>query len=304
MAPSESSAYDANTYARFCGPQNLEKALNTLSGLVQGVLADQALAPTEAAMLRRWLDLHAAAETFHPYSEFLPIVREALEDNVLTEHERADILWLCERLKGDSPFYDRVTADLQRLQGLMAGIVADSQINVSELTSLADWLADHDHLRTTWPYEEVCGVLTSVMADGVVDPAEEQKLLSFFQEFMLTETKRVIGNPPVMIDGTVSGVCAVDPAIIVSGSSFCFTGKSSRSTRSGIESVVRGNGGSFVQTIRPNLDYLVIGNEGNRCWAYACYGRKIEQAIELRKGGARLMIVHENDFWDAVAELE
>jgi hypothetical protein len=304
MAPNESAAYDANAYATFCGPQNLEKALNTLWGLINGILADEVLSPAEVETLGRWIDLHAAAETFHPYSEFIPLLRDALNDNVLTEEERADILWVCESLKDDSPFYNRVTADLQRLQGLMAGIVADSHVTERELSGLADWLADNDHLRTTWPYEEVCGVVTAVLADGVVDPDEEQRLLNLFQDFMLTETKKVIGNPPVVVNGTVTGVCAVDPEIAISGRSFCFTGKSSRSTRSEIAAVVQRLGGTFVPSVKGTLDYLVIGNEGNRCWAFACYGRKIEQAIELRKMGSRMMIVHENDFWDAVADSE
>jgi hypothetical protein len=49
------------------------------------------------------------------------------------------------------------------------------------------------------------------------------------------------------------------------------------------------------------LDYMVFGTAGNPCWAYACYGRKVEQAVALRKEGYRLMIVH--DFRDALADL-
>ena len=47
-------------------------------------------------------------------------------------------------------------------------------------------------------------------------------------------------------------------------------------------------------------NYLIVGNAGNPCWAYACYGRKIEEAVALRKEGAQVTIVNETDFWDAV----
>ena len=50
------------------------------------------------------------------------------------------------------------------------------------------------------------------------------------------------------------------------------------------------------------LNYLVIGAEGNPCWSYACYGRKVEKAVELRRAGAQILLVHENDFHDAVAD--
>jgi hypothetical protein len=50
------------------------------------------------------------------------------------------------------------------------------------------------------------------------------------------------------------------------------------------------------------LDYLIVAAERNLCWAFSCYGRKVEAAMDLRKSGTRLTIVHENDFWDAVAD--
>lgn len=31
-------------------------------------------------------------------------------------------------------------------------------------------------------------------------------------------------------------------------------------------------------------------------WAFSCYGRKVEKAVQLRKDGSQVIIVHENDF--------
>ena len=56
--------------------------------------------------------------------------------------------------------------------------------------------------------------------------------------------------------------------------------------------------------VSPKTDYLIVGNAGNPCWAFACYGRKIEDAIRLRKDGAKVVIVNETDFWDAVEDAE
>lgn len=61
-------------------------------------------------------------------------------------------------------------------------------------------------------------------------------------------------------------------------------------------------GGKFVKNISPKVQYLVIGADGNPTWAYACYGRKIEEVINLRKAGVPLILVHEHDFHDAVAD--
>ena len=57
-----------------------------------------------------------------------------------------------------------------------------------------------------------------------------------------------------------------------------------------------------MNSVSKKTNYLIVGDDGNPCWAYACYGRKVEKAINLRKEGAQIIIVHENDFWDEVEE--
>jgi SH3-like domain-containing protein len=48
----------------------------------------------------------------------------------------------------------------------------------------------------------------------------------------------------------------------------------------------------------------LIGDEGNPCWVFSCYGRKVEKAIQYRKSGLPILIIHENDFWNAIRQLE
>jgi NAD-dependent DNA ligase len=93
----------------------------------------------------------------------------------------------------------------------------------------------------------------------------------------------------------------VAPEITFSGHKFCFTGESTRATRTQMEALAFDRGGWVVKSVSPVVDYLVVGAAGNPCWAYACYGRKIEQAMQLRREGSKLLIVHEVDFFDAVA---
>lgn len=83
---------------------------------------------------------------------------------------------------------------------------------------------------------------------------------------------------------------------------FCFTGASSKYTRAEFEGLVRQLGRETLPGVSAKLHYLVIGAEGNPCWAFACYGRKVEKAVALRRKGARVVILHENDFHDAVLD--
>ena len=62
-------------------------------------------------------------------------------------------------------------------------------------------------------------------------------------------------------------------------------------------------GGLVYDSVVNDLDYLVIGSGGNPCWAYACYGRKVEAAMRLRiEKGRPVLLVHEYDFLDAVQD--
>ncbi|WP_026974233.1 BRCT domain-containing protein, partial [Alicyclobacillus contaminans] len=71
--------------------------------------------------------------------------------------------------------------------------------------------------------------------------------------------------------------------------------------RADIQKVVIEHGGRFSNSVTVDTDYLVVGDQGNPCWAFSCYGRKVEKAVKLRKQGRRILIIHEVDFWDALA---
>ena len=58
-------------------------------------------------------------------------------------------------------------------------------------------------------------------------------------------------------------------------------------------------GGFVVNTVSSKLNYLIVCDEKNSCWAFTCYGKKIEQAMKQRKQGSNLVIVHEFDLYDA-----
>lgn len=80
--------------------------------------------------------------------------------------------------------------------------------------------------------------------------------------------------------------------------------KSSKATRKELEKIIK-NAGGFInfKSVTKETNYLIVGNDGNQCWAFSTYGRKVERTIELRKKGLKIMIIQENDFWDAVENL-
>ncbi len=288
---------DQSLYRTFCEQQILEKSVNTLIGVVEGITADKVTNDQEIELLNEWMIIHSPYERLHPFNEFFPLLNSVLEDGVLDESERADITWLARKIiRGE--LVDSAKGDMQVLHGLLQGIIADGQLNKDELVSLQDWLSDHEHLRKIWPYDEIESLLMSTLSDGIVDQTEHKMLIAFLQDFCELKPDDRTGE----IQHTVTGVCAVCPDIEFVGQKFAITGSSDRMKRSEFEMKIAALGGIPHSRVTKDLNYLVIGSNGNPCWAYACYGRKVEMAMRLRREGSRLMIIHENDLWDAIRD--
>jgi hypothetical protein len=292
---------DHQEYVRFTSRARIEKSVNSLLGLIEGIAIDSSINPSEVSFLNLWLSEHVDVRDRHPYNELVPVVQAAVADGVLTQDEHDDIVWLCERLRS-TEYFDKTTADLQRLHAIVGGIVSDGRVTEHELRGLSSWLQDHEHLKTCWPYDEIDSLVLGVMKDKMIDPEEHALLRGFFSEFIAVLDDRTITSPVVTEASNIVGLCAVCPEIEFTDSTFCFTGASSRYTRKELAATVERLGGTFAPTITKSVRYLIIGADGNPCWAYACYGRKVEKAVELRKMGLRVLIIHENDFHDAVAD--
>jgi len=288
-------------YYKFTSRSRFNKAVNSLLGIIEGISADSIINNSEIKFILSWIDMHKAYRNRHPFNELIPIVSNALSDGILSDEERDDIIWLCEKLRS-TDYYDIITADIQRLHSIMGAIVSDGIITEMELRGLSEWLYEHEHLRRCWPYDEVESVITSVLADGKIDNEEHEFLKEFFGEFLSIGDNRAVSKALVSSDTTIQGLCSVCPSIIFKNSIFCFTGSSCKYTRKQFFEIVMNLGGKVTNYINPKIDYLIIGADGNPCWAYACYGRKVEEAVNLRKQGHRLLIVHENDFNDAIED--
>ncbi|MFZ5480465.1 MAG: BRCT domain-containing protein [Myxococcota bacterium] len=294
---------DHRAVMRLSGRQRLEKALATIDGLLVGMETDGHVTSAEAALLRAWMDEHADVARFHPFNEIVPMIEAGLEDEVLSPDEIADIRWLAARIL-DASYLDGVTREVQALQGLLGGIASDGRVTAAELEVLGAWMEDRMHLKSVWPFDEVEALRMVMLRDGQVDPQEHTQLLAFFAEFTRLQEHRAISPLDIHVEGQVQGgLCAVGPEVVFADKKFCFTGASARAKRREMEDLVQRLGGR-VGSVGPSLDFLVVGAEGNPAWAYSCYGRKVEEAMRLRRTGARLTLVHETDFWDAVADHE
>jgi len=296
-------------YQRLCYRQNVDKALKTLSGILLGILADGEVSANEIEFLKTWLKENREVSERPPYNEIFFSLEEFIAAPEISKEIREDILWLCQRINSEDIYYNAHTSSLQTLQGMLAGIVSDGKISETELRSLEKWLDSNDYLKNCYPYSEVSSLLTMVLQDGKIDENEHKILMEFFSEFILSDNHKVIQNPLVEIGGSITGLCAICPEIEFENKLFCFTGASRKYFRETLAQMVRKLGGEFNNRLSQMTDYLIIGDNGNPCWAFSCYGRKVEQAVQMRKEGIRsqngendIVLIHENDFLDAVQD--
>ena len=300
------TANEREEYQQFTKPAEVYKAINILRGIVSGISTDVKITGDEINELVHWCSMHNHLRAWHPFSEILPVVENACADSIITEDEAKDILWLCTNFSSSASYYNTVTSSIQFLAGMIHGIMADGELSDAEINSIKNWIDDNDFLAGTYPFDEINSLLTSVLADKKIEEEERNTLLAFFSniiEFENSLNLKAEDYTKLREKYSVAGICSICPEIEIEGRTFCFTGESLRGTRKEIYDLITQLGGICRSNVTKETDYLIVGNGSNPCWAYACYGRKIEEAMALRKGGAPVVIVNETDFWDAADDL-
>lgn len=297
---------EISDYRKFTGPAELHKAINTLKGIVAGITTDYKISKDEVNELSHWCLQHANLINRHPFNELIPLIQSAYEDGVLEESEANDIVWLCNNFISDSDYYDLITTGLQFLSGLIHGILSDGIITDEEIRTLKSWITTNDYLTGCYPFDEIESLLMTILMDGKVTEDERNMLTAFLSNFIdlkLSYNLNSIDLDALKNKYSIEGICSICQSIDFKGNVFCFTGQSTRATRAEIAAIIAHQGGDFKNNITNKTRYLIVGNDGNPCWAYSCYGRKIEDAISRRKAGQRLIIVNEVDFWDIIDDL-
>ena len=281
--------------------QRREEQLNTLKGIIGGIDADRKINDLEIRYVNQWMDEHAnQAEQLH-YADLTAYLNQALSDGVLSAAEKSEVLEHITAFQSDS-FYNAVTQQMQVFHGTLGGIASDGRIEETEIRSLREWMNEHNELARHWPFTEIDSLITSALADGVIEPLEHQRLLEWCGAFTDISSHKTLIGKPTGFGSSIYGIAACAPTITFSGSTFCITGASARAKRAVICGYIESLGGLIAEATQ-KLDYLVLCDAGSKCWAYACYGRKVEAVMENRKTGtSTTLIIAEVDLWDALMD--
>jgi hypothetical protein len=285
-------------YYKYTGPARAEKAFNSLRGIVTGIVSDNVVDQVEIAELDGWIALHHDLLHRQPFKEVVDSVKYMLHAGVIAQDDVDDLLWVFDKFQGEYDYYDIQTADMQILQGMCHGILSDGEVSDDEIISLKTWLADHRNLSSFYPYDEIHTILTKVLEDGIIDEDERLQITAILSEFVAVTDSCIKSSLQAKIKSIqVDTVCATNPNIDLKDRKFVLTGSFNRGTKADIQTAIEIAGGAVIKNVTKAANYLVVGGAGNPCWTYACYGRKVEKAMKMRKAGHTVTIVTESDLW-------
>lgn len=179
---------------------------------------------------------------------------------------------------------------VDELIGIARGLCADNVLNEAEVEFLEKWLAANvgitGHPVVATLYERV----RDILADDVVDQHERADLLDTLSAF--SDITFELGE--VMKPGSLP-LCSPAPDLSFAGKNYCFTGTFNFGGRRDCHAAVELRGAAAGSLTR-RTDYLVIGAYATESWKHSSFGRKIEQACEMRDSGIPISILSE-DHW-------
>ncbi|PAF44156.1 BRCT domain-containing protein [Helicobacter sp. 11S02629-2] len=170
----------------------------------------------------------------------------------------------------------------------MARMLSIGPINTEQVKALHGWLDRQEHFAHIFPFSEVVPVVKKVLADGVVDEEEKVELINLFGSLVgsLQGEDETFATTPSLLPFS-------EPVLEFESSGFVLTGVFLMSKRSAVEEIIKRKGGTCQRNISGNTRYIVIGGVASDAYKYGNFGTKIEDALELKKKGAKIEFISE-----------
>jgi len=180
---------------------------------------------------------------------------------------------------------------IDTLIGISKGLVADGKVDQAESEFLLSWLIQSRQTTDNPVIVNLLDKVDTMLEDGILDSEESEELLSLLHK--ITGEPSEIGE---LAKTTSLPVNNPIPQIAFKDMSFLFTGTCAYGTRKQCQSTVESLGGINAKSVTKRLNYLVLGTYVTDSWAHESYGRKIEKAMEYRDNGVPLIIITE-EYW-------
>jgi hypothetical protein len=175
--------------------------------------------------------------------------------------------------------------------GLCRGLLSDGAVSGQEAQFLKDWIERNAIHADDYPFNVLYRQLHAALADGVLDSDEERDLLNTLVFLVGGESVRQQGAGASL--SSALPLCDPAPVIVFPQSIFVVTGTFAFGPRRSVVDAIESRGGLPGTSVTKKASYLVVGEVGSQAWRHSSYGRKIEEAVDLRESGGRIRIVSE-----------
>lgn len=194
---------------------------------------------------------------------------------------------------------NNVAKAIDQLTGICTGILADGVVSPKEVEFFASWVQKFAPLEPIWPFTDILKRVEIIFADGRASEEECEELRGVM-EALCGYTKQADPTETYSTNLPLSNPLP-DP-VIFKERIFNITGKFAFGTRKKVIEVIEGAGGKALDS-SPTRDshYLIIGLFASRDWAHTSHGRKIERAVELRDSNSGIAIISEEHWKKFVA---
>jgi BRCA1 C Terminus (BRCT) domain len=186
----------------------------------------------------------------------------------------------------------RLERTTDELIGICRGVLCDGHVSRPEALFLNNWIERNSAFVDTYPFNHLLDHLHHALEHGVMDSHDESDLLETLSKFVGGEANGEHNSESASLS-TALPLDDPEPSPLEFASTFVVTGTFKFGPRKIVASRIAERGGIVAASVSKKVRYLIVGEIGSRDWIHSSYGRKIEEARDLRAEGARLSIICE-----------
>lgn len=282
---------------KFMGTAIIDKEINNFLGFLEGIILDHTINKKEIYALQVWMERNPEIYCQYPFDHLIHLLGQTVIGSQKLDEEKCKQFVEVIKIFISGKFYSKNTRDIQRLHGLLAGVVCDGTLSIDEVKALNTWMKEHDYLEDDVFFQEVYTSLRPVRT-------KQNDLTDFDIQALFKQIKRYVdpddhGTLRTKIE-TIDNPDFFKGQLLIENALYCFTGTSSRFKKKDWKALIENNGGKFIDDMTTTVNYLVICNKGNKAWAHVSYGRKFEEAKKWQQQGHDIKIITEDDFIQAI----
>ncbi len=158
------------------GESLLVRAVNELSGIVQGISCDNKITDNEIVAFENWINDYKACIHEKYLEDMTNIVQRFIADKKVASQEIVKLASIINRFQLKRSSGKDPTGAMQTLTGIIHGLTADTEINEEEILALKKWIKQHRYLSGNYTFTKIQDKLGDIMEDGKITQKDKDEL--------------------------------------------------------------------------------------------------------------------------------